>query len=285
MFARFLFLPLKAICTVKTLHHLMGISLLVRFIFLASTSILIFSCAKKVELVDDTDFQKDRLTELIMPLQPEKYITYRVDSTVFTNFGRSTEVHKYQVKHVVDAQVADNLDRPSFRIFRYIRDSAGTQPWRANGSYFITVLDDQVEVIEDNLRVVKLSIPVRNGSQWPGNNHLPSDPYGAFYGFSNDDAMAAWEFAIDGDMQPSMTVEGRTYTDTYTVLENDEKDPVTAPSDYGSVSFAKEIYSKNIGLVYRELVLWEQQPNLIAPNVYDPYKIGFGIKMWMIARN
>jgi hypothetical protein len=71
----------------------------------------------------------------------------------------------------------------------------------------------------------------------------------------------------------------------YTVLEDDESDPVTGPSDYGSVSLAKEIYSKNIGLVYRELTLWEQQPNYTPPNSYDPYKIGFGIKMWMIAHN
>jgi hypothetical protein len=245
---------------------------------------VIFSC-KKTEVIDDNDFQTERLTELMIPLQPGKYITYRVDSTVFTNFGRNTEIHKYQVKHVVDAMVTDNLDRPSFRIFRYITDSAATQPWQANGSYFITVLNDQVELIEDNLRVIKLHIPVRNGNKWPGNNHLAQDPYGALYGFSNDDNMAAWEFSFDGDMQSSVTIQGKTYNDVYTVLEDDESDPVSGPSDYGSVSFAQEMYSKNIGLVYRELTLWEQQPNYTPPNTYDPYKIGFGIKMWMIAHN
>jgi hypothetical protein len=263
----------------------MRISLLSKPSILLLIVFVIFSCKKKTEVIDDTDFQKERLTELIMPLQPGKYITYRVDSTVFTNFGRNTEVHKYQVKHVVDALVTDNLDRPSFRIFRYISDSAGTQPWQANGSYFITVLDDQVELIEDNLRVIKLHVPVRNGNKWPGNNHLAQDPYSAIYGFSNDDNMAAWEFSFDGDMQSSVTIQGKTYNDVYTVLEDDESDPVSGPSDYGSVSFAQEMYSKNIGLVYRELTLWEQQPNYTPPNTYDPYKIGFGIKMWMIAHN
>ena len=262
----------------------MRMSLLTKVCVLPLVALIIYSC-KKTEVVDDNDFQRERLTELIMPLQTGKYITYRVDSTVFTNFGRNTEIHKYQVKHVVDAQIMDNLERPSYRVFRYLSDSAGTQPWQANGSYYITVLDDGVEVSEDNLRVVKLHIPIRNGSKWPGNNHLPPDPYGAFYGFSNDDAMAAWEFLIDGDMQPSLTIQGKTYTDTYTVLEDNESDPVTGPSDYGSVSFAKEIYSKNVGLVYRELTLWEQQPNYTPPNTYDPYKIGFGIKMWMVAHN
>src|SRR4030095_14456429 len=133
----------------------MRISLFTSFILLIFISFLIFSCGKETEVVDGTDFQKERLTELIMPLQPGKFITYRVDSTVFTNFGRNTEVHKYQVKHVVDAEVTDNLGRPSSPMFRYMSERAGTQPWQPNGSYFITVLDDQVEVIEDNLRVVK----------------------------------------------------------------------------------------------------------------------------------
>lgn len=262
----------------------MRISLFTSFILLIFISFLIFSCGKETEVVDETDFQKERLTELIMPLQAGKFITYRVDSTVFTNFGRNTEVHKYQVKHVVDSQVTDNLNRPSFRIFRFITDSAATQPWQSNGSYFITVVENGVEVIDDNLRIIKLHTPVRNGSKWPGNTYLPQDPY-ASYGFSNDDNMADWEFSFDGDLQPSVTIQGKTYNNAYTISENDELDPVTGPSDYGSVSFAQEIYSKNIGLVYRELTLWEQQPNYTPPSTYDPYKIGFGIKMWMIAHN
>ena len=67
--------------------------------------------------------------------------------------------------------------------------------------------------------------------------------------------------------------------------EDDELDPVTAPSDYGSQTFAQEMYAKNIGLVYRELTMWEQQPNFTPPNTYDPYRIGFGIKMWMVDHN
>src|SRR6266498_1794956 len=115
----------------------MRISLLIRVSILIFITALIFSCKKK-EAFDDTDYQKERLTELVISLQPGKYITYRLDSTVFPNFGRSTEIHKYLVKHVVDSAMTDNLGRPGFRIFTYISDSAGTQPWQPNGSYFIT---------------------------------------------------------------------------------------------------------------------------------------------------
>lgn len=263
----------------------MRISLLASCTILALVVCGVFSCKKKVEVIDDTDYQKERLTELIMPLQAGKYITYRVDSTVFTNFGRTTEIHKYLVKHVVNAAITDNLDRPSIRVYTYITDTAGTQPWQPNGAYFITVLDDHVEVIEDNLRVIKLHTPVRDGNKWKGNSYLGDDPYGSIYGFSNDDNMGDWEFYFDGGLQSLLTIQGKTYNDVYTVQEEDESDPVTSPSDYGSLNFAKEIYSKNIGLVYRELTMWEQQPNFTPPNTYDPYRIGFGIKMWMVDHN
>jgi len=265
----------------------MRISILLRFSAFFLIGLLIFSCKKK-DAFDDTDFQKQRLLELIMPLEKGRSITYRVDSTVFTNFGRTTEIHSYLVKHVVDTTITDNLGRPSFRVFTYLSDTTGSQPWTPNGSYFITVLDDQVEVIEDNMRVIKLHLPVRDGNQWQGNTYLAEDPYNSKYSFSNDDNMADWTFFFDGPPQPSLVMNGYTYNDVYTVNENDDVDPVNDPSDYGSTTISLEMYSKNIGLVYRELTMWEQQPNPSGnpPNItYDPYRVGFGIKMWMVDHN
>jgi len=269
----------------------MRIPLLRRFFLFSSITLLIFSCNKKAAF-DDTDFQQQRLFEMIIPLQHGKYITYRVDSLVFTNFGRTNETHSYLVKHVVDTLIMDNLGRPGYRVFTYISDTTGTLPWQPNGSYLITVLDQSVEVIEDNLRVMKIHVPVRDGNQWKGNMYLPEDPYGGSYSFSNDDNMADWNFFFDGPLQPSLTIQdsthNNTYDNVYTITEDDDVDPVTDPSDYGSTTIAREMYSKNVGLVYRELTMWEQQPNPSGnpPNVtYDPYRVGFGIKMWMVDHN
>ncbi len=266
----------------------MRIPRLLRYSLFISLLIFVFSCKKKDANFDDTDFQKQRLTELTIPLEKGKYITYRVDSTVFTNFGRTTEVHSYLVKHIVDTLITDNLGRPSYRIFTYLSDTTGTEPWQPNGSYFITVLADRVEVIEDNMRIIKIHVPVRDGNTWKGNTYLAEDPYGAEYNFSNDDNMADWDFFFDGGLQSSVTIQDTTYDNVYTITENNEVDPVLDPSDYGSVNISQEMYSMNIGLVYRELTMWEQQPNPSGnpPNItYDPYRIGFGIKMWMVDHN
>lgn len=268
----------------------MRLLLISRLSLIALFSSFLFSCNEKEE------FTSEKMEEY-MPLAPGKYITYRLDSMVFTNFGTVTQIHKYQVKFVVDAQIADNLGRPSYRIYRFIRDSVDAtswtpvQPWTNNGTFYITPLSDQLEVIEDNLRFIKLHLPIKDGFTWKGNRYLPSGtcsgatgPYCALYNFSNDEDMADWDFFYDGN-PTSFSYRGNTYANVLTVEEADESVnvPITIPSAYAAKSRAVEKYAKNIGLVYREYELWEYQPNIANPSA--SHKIGFGITQWMIDHN
>jgi hypothetical protein len=255
---------------------------LFRFSLLAALIVTLFSCNEK------DDFVTDKLSDYI-PLAPGKYITYRLDSMVFTGFGRITEIHKYQVKHVIDALITDNIGRPSYRVYVYIRDSAGLQPWQSAGNtYFITPLADQVELIENNLRFIKIHAPVRNAFTWKGNKYLPSDtcggPYCPLYKFSNDDAIQDWDFYYAGDPS-SFSFRGINYSNVITVEEADESFnvPITVTTSYAAKTRSVEKYSKNIGLAYREYELWEYQPN--TGNPAGPYQTGFGITMWMIDHN
>jgi hypothetical protein len=246
----------------------------IRLSLLAITTLTLFSCSNKTE-----QLITDKLSDYI-PLQTGKYITYRLDSLVYTNFGTIAVTRRYQVKHIVDAQITDNLGRPSYRIYTYIRDSAGTQAWSASGSYFITPLATQVEVTDDNLRVVKLHLPIKEGYEWPGNSYLPDDPYYPGYDFINDNDMKNWDFTYD-IFEPASSYRGNNYTDVYTVMQQDDSQnaPVTDINSIGYKTLSVEKYSKTIGLVYRKYELWDYQT--------DPtdHYTGFGITMWMIDHN
>jgi hypothetical protein len=229
--------------------------------------------------------KEDLVTEPIssyFPLATGKYITYRLDSMVITNFNKTIETHRYQLKEEVDAQVTDNLGRPSYRIFRYLRDSLGTTPWQPIGTYMVTPLGDQLEVVEDNLRFIKLHLPINLNFSWKGNRYLPTEPYPA-YAFNNDVGMQDWDFYYDS-MGETFSYGNKTYQDVLTVEQIDESlnIPVTAPSSYGYRSRAVEKYAKGIGLVYREYTLYDYQPGASSGN--NTYW-GFGIKKWMIDHN
>ena len=238
----------------------------------------IVSCEKETE-----EFTTEAIADY-MPLTVGKYITYRLDSTVFTNFQRTIEIHKYQVKHLVEAQVQDNLGRPSYRILRYLRDSAGTGPWVENGTYFITPLTDQVEVIEDNLRFIKLHLPFKLNTDWKGNKYIADRPYASLYTFSNDVGMDEWDYNME-KFDETAAIGGKPVKDVYTIFQIDESmnAPVTDYKIGGWRTLGTEQYAKNIGLVSRDYILWEYQPNTNGVGI-GPTE-GFGIKMWMIDHN
>ena len=257
----------------------MRLQSITRLSLLAIVITSLFSCSDKKE-----EFITDNISDYHLRLTPGKYITYRIDSLVFTNFGRNIETHRYQVKDQVDALITDNLGRPSFRVFRYLRDSLGTTPWQPSGTYLITVLSDQVEVMEDNLRVIKLHMPMKDGFSWKGNSFVPNNPYFPKYDMQNDNNIQFWDFYYDGEAS-SFSYRGNNYTNVYSVEQ--VKDlvnvPIAVPTLYASKSRVIEKYSKNIGLVYTEYELWDYQPNSTGSG--GPYYTGFGIRKWMIDHN
>ena len=62
-----------------------------------------------------------------------------------------------------------------------------------------------------------------------------------------------------------------------------DTDPYISDLPFGSTNYSIEKYAKGVGLVYKEFIMWDYQPN--PGGVGGAYKAGFGIKMWMIDHN
>jgi hypothetical protein len=255
----------------------MRLQSITRLSLLAFFITALFACNK-------TEILTTEAIEDYMPMAKGKYITYRLDSLVFTNFGSVTEIHPYQEKHMIDSVITDNIGQLSYRVYIYQRDSAGTGPWVPTGTYYITPLADQVEwVDENNFRYIKMHLPLKDGFSWKGNKYLATSPYSTEYNFSNDDNMGDWDYYYDGPPS-AFDYKGNNYEDVLSVEQIDEayNVPITVPTAYAARSRVVEKYAKNIGLVFKINELWEYQPN---PGGANPYKTGFGITMWMIDHN
>jgi hypothetical protein len=241
-------------------------------------SFLITSCKDEIE-----DFKLESPSEYLS-LQPGKYITYRLDSTVFTQTGSVQEVHSYQEKMIVDGEFTDNLGRKSYRLYRFLRNVAGTTPWISAGSFFITPTEGEAEIIENNLRVVKIVAPINEGEIWKGNRFLATDPYKSSYEFSDDNHihLEDWEFSYAGKGE-TLSLNNQTINNILTVKGPDisVNATISDPKAFGSRTFSIDKYAKNLGLVYQELILWEYQPNPGG----TPFRVGFGVKRSMIDHN
>lgn len=203
------------------------------------------------------------------PAAVGKYIQYRLDSTVFTNFDRDREVHSYQVRDSIVEAITDNLGRPGFRIRRMIRDIDGSGPWQDNATFMVTVLPNSVEYVENNLRFIKLVTPVKNDYYWPGNSYIftgssanssstSESPYAFYFG---------WNYTYQNVEQP-FTVNGSSVENTVTVLQEDKStgDPVAYPASYADSTYSVEVYAKDIGMVYKDFIHWVYVVDLTLQN-------------------
>lgn len=217
------------------------------YLLLAVVAVLAFQfCTKKLD-----GFSSAAVSEYY-PLEVGKYIVYRLDSTVFTNFETTEEVHSYQVKDIVEGNITDNIGRPSFRIRRMIRDSAGLNPWADNASFMVTPLPKSVEYVEDNNRFIKLQAPIKENFYWQGNSYI-SD---------NISYLTDWNYTYTSVEQP-YTVNNVQLDNTVTILQiaDSTGDPVLFPNSIASKTYSVEIYGKEIGLVYKDFIHWIYQKN------------------------
>ncbi|MEP7258627.1 MAG: hypothetical protein ABI687_09565 [Flavitalea sp.] len=250
--------------------------------FLSSLIIIafsFFSCQKKTESAPDSV-----LTDY-MQLETGKYIRYRLDSTLYVNFGQKDTTIYYQAKDVVEGEITDNNGKPGFRIVRYLRDTASTNEadWKPTLTYSVNTSRESIEVSENNLKFQKLRIPVKNGYNWHGNTYLPSTPFYDLYQFSNDEDIDVWDYTYQ-DVDQSTMINDKVYDNTISVLQiaDSSNVPISFPDGLAYRNYWIEQYGKNIGLIYKEIAMWEYQP----PNAGNPGFIsGFGLKMTIIDHN
>ncbi len=232
----------------------------------------IYSCKKET-----ATYQSDQVADYYLTLQPGKYITYRLDSLLFINYGTQDTVISYQAKDIVDSPITDNLGRPSWRVIRYLSDTTGTTPWVQSMTYMVTPTRETMEVVENNLRYQKLQLPITNGFSWPGNSYIDTRPINSDLVY-----LDKWSYTYDSIGDPYTVLAG-TIPNTLIVQQMNDVEGGGNDSVYASTNFSQEVYAKGIGLIYKNTVNWIYQP----PNIGTPVgsTTGFGIRLNMIDHN
>lgn len=212
------------------------------------------------------------------PLAIGKFISYQLDSFKYLPFSLKDTTITYQVKHEVDALIADNLGRPAYRVIRYIRKTA-QNPWVPDNSFMAVNTGNSLEFIENNLRFLKLKLPFKDGYSWKGNSYIDSYSLNSDVRYLDD-----WDYMYEGMNEP-FTVGTMILDSTFKVNQRDEV--IGNPEDiksYSEKNFSTEIYAKGIGLVYRKFLHTEFQP--ATPGAPGAYSDGsYGITLTMIDHN
>ncbi|MEO7802267.1 MAG: hypothetical protein ABIR81_09715 [Ginsengibacter sp.] len=230
------------------------------------------SCKKSTETVEALP------AAAYYPLDTGKYISYRLDSTLFINFGERDTVISYDVMDKVDAKFIDNAGRPAFRILRSIRTDA-SQQWQANNTFMAVYGEKGVELIENNLRFLKLVDPVKTGFSWKGNSYVET---GSFT--SDVNYLGGWNYAYDSVNVPLM-IGAQIIDSTIKIVQADEffgDDPSSGFAVYSEKNYSIEKYAKGIGLVFKDFLHWEYTG---ASGGSKGYYIGYGVRLTLTDHN
>jgi hypothetical protein len=211
------------------------------------------------------------------PLKIGKYITYSADSLVFIN-ANTTEAHRfYEVRYTVADTATDNLGRKGFRITRSIRKNS-PDAFVPDNSFFAVHSNNTFELKENNLRFLKLTMPINNDHSWKGNSAINTSAVVPQYGNLNffDD----WDYTYSNVAEASPVVfTGFNLANTVTINQRDISInlPVVANTSIAIRDFSQEIFAKDLGMVYRKFIHWEYQQS----SAYT----GFGLTLKMIDHN
>ena len=211
---------------------------------------------------------------------------FRMDSLEFTPSKQDPSLlNSYLIKEEVVSIERDILNQTMWKINRFInKDTTGNGVWRSNGYYFIQILNQQVNFIENNLRYIRIKSPVRTNFSWKGNTALPTEAY-PDYDFSIDNNMLNWNYfykEVGGAEIIGYSKDIYDKTITVELIDqstnvNDDNNSIISSNNFASKEKWIEKFAQNVGLIYKEQILWEYQP-------VKQRRVGFLLKMWRIKK-
>ena len=181
------------------------------------------------------------------PKEEGHFVIYNVDSIIFDDFNQTSDTFDYQIKQVVDSTFEDNLGRTAYRLTRFYRANSNL-PWTFSQVWYFVPTQTTLEVVEDNQRFVKLLFPPYPGITWHGNQYITIT--------NGNEYLEGWEYEMLTVDEPE-TVGNLQFDSTITVLQDDNENLIEKV-------YAKEIFAKHVGLVYKQLLNLEKQ-NVTAP--------------------
>ncbi|TPE43172.1 hypothetical protein [Pontibacter mangrovi] len=171
------------------------------------------------------------------PLEEGDWRIYNVtDIRYMSNVGDTT---RFQLRERVDTTFLDQTGALNYKIIRSVRDEEGDE-WVDDSVMTVVKTELNVILTKNNTKYVKLVFPIKEGKEWVGdayNNNLAFD-----YAEKVRNGKELYSFSNIG---VSYDLNGISYPNTVEVIHGDYH------SDDVNLDERKEVYAKDIGLIYR----------------------------------
>lgn len=204
-------------------------------------SAYLFSCKKEKSAAPDLGYN-------FYPKNIGHYIEYEVDSIVYNDFTNTVDTTRYLLKELIESEFENAAELPSFKIVRYKRPNENSN-WQLSDVWFGIKNKTEIVRAEENIRFVKMIFPVKNGSRWNGNKYNTLEPQN--YEYKNKDM--------------AFTVNSKNFDSTVIVKQLENINLIEQQE-------SKEVYARNIGLIYKEMIDVKTEINGTIKSGYRYYQ-------------
>lgn len=178
------------------------------------------------------------------------WLEYQVDSIFFSDVAAETIIDtvSYFIREEFDTVYTDpsGLENRVVNVYKKSNE-ADAWTWIEQGSFYFS--EQSFQRYFNDLRFINLSFPIRENRNWVGNAYLnvSNEPSLSYY----DDDLYQWNYQYESINVPA-DVNGFSFDSTVSVIQIDEE-------NLFEKKYATEIYAKDIGMIYKELLILNTQ--------------------------
>jgi hypothetical protein len=172
------------------------------------------------------------------PIAVGNYIIYDVDSIVHDDNDDKTgkvDTFRYQLKEKITEEFINAAGEKSHRIERYKRILPDIE-WQIKDVWYTTSNKARTIIVEENVRYIKLTYPVKLNNTWNGNA-------------ANTFGEQIYQYT---EVDESVTIQAQSFDSVATVLIHEEEDFILK-------HYAVEQYARNVGRIYKQYIYLDYQ--------------------------
>lgn len=192
-----------------------------KIVFLGFISLFV-ACKK-------SDNQAPNMYYTYFPTEINSWVEYEA-RTILHDADLGSDTSYYYLKEIITEEFIDNQGRVTFRIERFKKDSIDGE-YEISDVWYSNLSSKTAEVVEENIRFVKLVFPINKNKVWDGNAY-------------NTDI--SWDYQYDS-LHTSKSFNGLTFDSTITVEQINNINPFQN-------QVASEVYANYIGLVRKSYI-------------------------------
>ena len=212
-------------------------------IFVIIGIIVFSSCENQIE-----NYNPDREGTKYFPLKTGNTWIYSVDSIIYDRAGTIVDTIHHVVKEIITSSFEDNEGNTNYQIERYTQENKN---WIISDIWFAMKNETQAIRNEDNLRFIKMIFPIKDGINWDGNSYIDSENIIVKIAGEPIKMYNHWLYRyIRTD--DSETIGNNVYDNVCVIQQVDDENSIQK-------RYSLEKYVKDIGLVYKEMIILNTQ--------------------------